>query len=187
MAASRLCSAAAIAAAFTSMSLSQNRAYADSRFRFPFFSSSPPAEESPTDHKSSSNSKSETKSDSDEPKGSGFDPESLERGAKALREINSSPHSKQVIMRNQQALESSFFVMFDTLLTCSCVHQVFDLMRKQEKTRLAELAAEKEHNEAIQAHKDIVSDLLLLAFSVSLLFPTSKFCCTIGCRILILQ
>ncbi|KAG7584275.1 P-loop containing nucleoside triphosphate hydrolase [Arabidopsis suecica] len=123
MAASRLCSAAAIAAAFTSMSMSQNRAYADSRFRFPFFSSSPPSEESPTDHKSSS----ETKPDSDEPKGSGFDPESLERGAKALREINSSPHSKQV----------------------------FDLMRKQEKTRLAELAAEKEHNEAIQAQKDI--------------------------------
>jgi len=112
MAASRLCSAAAIAAAFTSMSMSQNRAYADSRFRFPFFSSSPPAEESPTDHKSSS--KSETKPDSDEPKGSGFDPESLERGAKALREINSSPHSKQVIIeslsRNQQALESLILV-----------------------------------------------------------------------------
>jgi len=35
-------------------------------------------------------------------------------------------------------------------------------MRKQEKTRLAELAAEKEHNEAIQASKDIVSNLLFL-------------------------
>ena len=34
--------------------------------------------------------------------------------------------------------------------------QVFDLMRKQEQTRLAELAAEKSHHEAIQAHKDIV-------------------------------
>ncbi|XP_072959622.1 uncharacterized protein [Typha angustifolia] len=45
----------------------------------------------------------------------GFDPESLERGAKALREINSSPYSKQV----------------------------FELMRKQEETRLSELAAEK--------------------------------------------
>lgn len=95
MAASRLCSAAAIAAAFTSMSIPQNRAYADSRFYFPFFSSSPPSD-SPTDQ-SSSNSKSETKPESDEPKGSGFDPESLERGAKALREINSSPHSKQVM------------------------------------------------------------------------------------------
>ncbi|KAL1216013.1 Cell division control protein-like protein [Cardamine amara subsp. amara] len=125
MAASKLCSAAAIAAAFTSMSMTQNRAYAESRFHFPFFSSSPPSD-SPTDQ-SSSNSKSETKPESDEPKGSGFDPESLERGAKALREINSSPHSKQV----------------------------FDLMRKQEKTRLAELAADKMQNEAIQAHNDI--------------------------------
>ncbi|EFH45289.1 AAA-type ATPase family protein [Arabidopsis lyrata subsp. lyrata] len=125
MAASRLCSAAAIAAAFTSMSMSQNRAYADSRFRFPFYSSSPPPSDSPANQSSSNSSKS--KPEADEPKGSGFDPESLERAAKALRDINSSPHSKQV----------------------------FDLMRKQEKTRLAELAAETSHYEAIQAHRDI--------------------------------
>lgn len=62
----------------------------------------------------------------DEPKG-GFDPESLERGAKALREINSSPNSKQV----------------------------FEVMRKQEQTRLAELAAEKAHFEAIQTQAHI--------------------------------
>lgn len=94
MAASRLCSAAAIAAALTSMSTSSpNRAYADSRFRFPFFSSSSPtASESQTDQPSS-----EAKPETDERKGSGFDPESLERGAKALREINKSPHSKQVM------------------------------------------------------------------------------------------
>uniref|UniRef100_A0A1J3GBH8 ATPase family AAA domain-containing protein 3 n=1 Tax=Noccaea caerulescens TaxID=107243 RepID=A0A1J3GBH8_NOCCA len=125
MAASRLCSAAAIAAAFTSMSMTPNRAYADSRSWFPFYSSSPPSD-SPTDQ-SSSDSISKAKPEPDEPKGSGFDPESLERGAKALREINNSPHSKQV----------------------------FDLMRKQEKTRLAELAAEKSQNEAILAQKDI--------------------------------
>lgn len=92
MAASRLCSAAAIAAAFTSMSMSQNRAYADSRFRFPFYSSSPPSD-SPANQ---SSNKSGSNPEPDEPKGSGFDYESLERGAKALREINSSPHSKQV-------------------------------------------------------------------------------------------
>ena len=94
MAASRLCSAAAIAAAFTSASMSPNRAYADSRFRFPFFSSSSSTpSESQTDQPSP-----ETKPETDERKGSGFDPESLERGAKALREINKSPHSKQVMM-----------------------------------------------------------------------------------------
>ncbi|XP_010437332.1 PREDICTED: ATPase family AAA domain-containing protein 3C-like [Camelina sativa] len=128
MAASRLCSAAAIAAAFTSMSLSQNRAYADSRFRFPFYSSSPspPPSDSPANQSSSDSSKS-NKAEPDEPKGSGFDPEALERAAKALRDINSSPHS----------------------------NQVFDLMRKQEKTRLAEVAAEKSQYEAVQAHTDI--------------------------------
>ncbi|XP_047952629.1 ATPase family AAA domain-containing protein 3-like, partial [Salvia hispanica] len=56
-----------------------------------------------------------------------FDPEELERGAKALREINNSPHAKQV----------------------------FEVMRKQEQTRLAELEAEKANYEAIQAHGDI--------------------------------
>ena len=30
-------------------------------------------------------------------KGPSFDPEALERGAKALREINTSPHAKKVI------------------------------------------------------------------------------------------
>ncbi|CAN8257699.1 unnamed protein product [Cochlearia groenlandica] len=126
MSASRLCSAAAIAAAFTSMSTSENRAYAESRFRFPFFSSSPPSD-SPVDLSSSDDSKSKSKPEIEDSKGSGFDPESLERGAKALREINNSPHSKQV----------------------------FDLMRKQEKTRLSELAAEKSQEDAVQAHKDI--------------------------------
>ncbi|KAF2543858.1 hypothetical protein F2Q68_00028749 [Brassica cretica] len=89
---------------------------------FPFFSSPPPPSDSPANQSSS-----ESKPERDEPKGSGFDPEALERAAKALREINSSPHSKQV----------------------------FDLMRKQEKTRLAELGADKSRNDAIQAHSDI--------------------------------
>ncbi|KAF5738154.1 ATPase family AAA domain-containing protein 3-like [Tripterygium wilfordii] len=56
----------------------------------------------------------------------GLDPEALERGAKALRYINKSPLAKQV----------------------------FDLMRKQEKTRLEELDVEKAHYEAIQSQLD---------------------------------
>lgn len=35
--------------------------------------------------------------------------------------------------------------------------KVFEVMRKQEQTRLAELDAEKANFEAIQAHADIVS------------------------------
>ncbi|XVF59635.1 hypothetical protein PTKIN_Ptkin07bG0291800 [Pterospermum kingtungense] len=70
---------------------------------------------------------STAKPEPEEPKGAGFDPEALERGAKALREINNSPNAKQA----------------------------FDLMRKQEQTRLAEVAAEKAHYEAIQSQADI--------------------------------
>ncbi|XP_062102407.1 uncharacterized protein LOC133812636 [Humulus lupulus] len=121
MAASKISSCVAMAAAAASLSTLSGSAYADSSFRFPFFSSS-----SSSDQTSDSKSESEgTKAEGS--RGSGFDPESLERGAKALREINSSPNAKQV----------------------------FDLMRKQEETRLTELAAEKAHHEAIQAQNDI--------------------------------
>ncbi|XP_041027062.1 ATPase family AAA domain-containing protein 3-like [Juglans microcarpa x Juglans regia] len=124
MAASRLSSCVAMAAAVASLSTLSDRAYADSPFRFfPFYSSS----SSSPQGDQNSNSRSEAKADAEESKGSGFDPESLERGAKALREINSSPHAKQV----------------------------FQVMRKQEDTRLAEMAAEKAHFEAIQANADI--------------------------------
>ncbi|XAR73860.1 hypothetical protein NMG60_11007968 [Bertholletia excelsa] len=124
MAASRLSSLAAAAAVAASLPALSNRAYADPPFRFNPFSSS----HSPSQAAEPDSTKSDTKSSpaSDEPRG-GFDPESLERGAKALREINSSPHAKQV----------------------------FEVMRKQEQSRLAELAAEKAHQEAIQAQLDI--------------------------------
>ncbi|KAK6237454.1 hypothetical protein QUC31_002923 [Theobroma cacao] len=124
MAASRLSSCVALAAAAAaSASTLQNRAYADSPFRFPPFSSSSSSTPSVSQAEQSSNAKPEP----DEPKGAGFDPEALERGAKALREINNSPHAKQV----------------------------FDLMRKQEQTRLTEVSAEKAHYEAIQSQADI--------------------------------
>ncbi|CAL5369223.1 unnamed protein product [Camellia sinensis] len=122
MAASRLSSLVAVAAAAASLPTLSNTAYADSPFRFFPFSSSPPSAETDSPNPDSK---------SDEPKG-GFDPESLERGAKALREINSSPHAKQV----------------------------FEIMRKQEQSRLAELAAEKAHYEAIQSQADIVWNVI---------------------------
>ncbi|OMO84398.1 hypothetical protein COLO4_22061 [Corchorus olitorius] len=134
MAASKLSSLGALAAAIaaaTAGSSFQNTAYADSPFRFPPFSSS----SSSTPSGSQTEQSSDAKSEPDEPKGAGFDPEALERGAKALREINSSPNAKQV----------------------------FDLMRKQEQTRLGEIAAEKAHYEAIQSQIDIVSDKLTFA------------------------
>lgn len=103
--------AAAAGAAAASLAALADRAYADSPFRFSHSSPPPVAENT---HGGSSSS-------------GGFDPESLERGAKALREINSSRYSKQV----------------------------FDLMRKQEETRLAEVEAEKVQYVAMQAETEI--------------------------------
>ncbi|XP_065851619.1 uncharacterized protein [Euphorbia lathyris] len=115
----------AAAAAVASFSSHQDVSYAEGSFRFNPFSSSSSSTSNPSQKQSDHTSNE--KSEAEEPKGSGFDPEALERGAKALREINSSTYAKQV----------------------------FDVMRKQEQTRLAELAAEKTHYEAIQAQRDI--------------------------------
>ncbi|XP_077244345.1 AAA-type ATPase family protein [Tasmannia lanceolata] len=106
---------AGIGAGVASLYAFADHAYADSPFRFSPFSSPPPKEDA--------------KPTAQEPRGgsSGFDPESLERGAKALREINSSSYSKQV----------------------------FEVMRKQEENRLAELDAEKAEFQVIQAQADI--------------------------------
>ncbi|KAI9089369.1 hypothetical protein K1719_029648 [Acacia pycnantha] len=124
MTAARLSSCLAMAAAVAAMSNLSNKAYAETSFRFPLLSPSSSTAAPQVDQNSDTKSESQA---ADEPKKSGFDPESLERGAKALREINSSPYSKQV----------------------------FDLMRKQEQTRLAELDAEKVHYELIQSQVDI--------------------------------
>ncbi|XP_031255189.1 ATPase family AAA domain-containing protein 3 isoform X1 [Pistacia vera] len=122
MAASRLSSCLAVAAAVASLSSAPNRACADAPSRFPFFSSYGQTSMSTDDQTDAKKSQEE-----EEPRGSGFDPEALERGAKALREINSSRYAKEV----------------------------FKVMRKQEEIRQAELAAEKTHHEAIQSQIDI--------------------------------
>lgn len=94
MAASKLTSCVAMAAAAASSYTLSDPAYADSLFRFRPFSSSPSS--APVDQSTNANSESQGAAAAEEPRGSGFDPEGLERGAKALREINSSPYAKQV-------------------------------------------------------------------------------------------
>ncbi|KAK3224131.1 hypothetical protein Dsin_011156 [Dipteronia sinensis] len=126
MAASRMSSCVGVAvaaAAAASLSTAQNRASADVSSRFPFFSYS----SQPSSSNDKNNNQAEEIEEAEEQRGAGFDPEALERGAKALREINKSTYSKQV----------------------------FDVMRKQEKTRLADLEAEKAYHEVHQAQMDI--------------------------------
>ena len=104
--------AAAIATAVASAAMAVEHAYADSPFHFPTFSSSSsPATASPSAGPSSSQvpqpassgkpsppAEEETRVRNDNPRttAAGFDPEALERGAKALREINNSSQAKKV-------------------------------------------------------------------------------------------
>ena len=100
--------AAAVAAAalISSSALCRENVYADGTFRFPYFGSSAPSPSPspPGDQVSEKESSPEEKPEekpkprNDNPRttAAGFDPEALERGAKALREINSSSQSKKV-------------------------------------------------------------------------------------------
>ncbi|XP_058085024.1 uncharacterized protein LOC131232653 isoform X2 [Magnolia sinica] len=122
-----------IVSAMASAALSVDHAYADSPFHFPLFSSSPPSplppQASPQTPPAEPAAKEEPRPRNDNPRttAAGFDPEALERGAKAVREINSSSQAKQV----------------------------FDLMKKQEETRQAELAAKQSEFQALQSQHEI--------------------------------
>ena len=97
MAVAKLSSCVAVVAAAASLSAVSAVAHADSSYRFPYFSSSPSSSSSSSSSDQNANAKSDSESPaSEEPRGSEFDPEALERGAKALREIKSSSYSKQV-------------------------------------------------------------------------------------------
>lgn len=143
----------ALAAASASSSLlsqtNQNVAFADGPFNFPLFSSSSPSPSpspspsgspqlstgqlpsqpsaspaSTTDKEGSGNVKA--RNDNPRTSSAGFDPEALERGAKALREISSSSNAKKA----------------------------FELMKKQEETRQAELAERAAEFKAMQAQAE---------------------------------
>lgn len=99
-------------AAAASAGLTVDRAYADGPFKIPTFSSSsPPAAGSPppaqppqqgptaTGQSPASNEEvPKVRNDNPRTTAAGFDPEALERGAKALREINNSSHAKKVLI-----------------------------------------------------------------------------------------
>lgn len=117
--------------AIAASTLSVDYAYADGPFNFPPFSSPPTTTQAPVEAAPASKApeeKSEAKVRNDNPRttSAGFDPEALERGAKALREINSSSNAKKV----------------------------FELMKKQEETRQTELAAKGSEFKAIQAQAE---------------------------------
>ncbi|XP_030533070.1 ATPase family AAA domain-containing protein 3 [Rhodamnia argentea] len=127
-----------ISALAASASASASVAYADGPFSFNPFSA-PPAgappptsadKQSPTSEVGSTapNEPPPIRVRNDQPRTSsaGFDPEALERGAKAIKEINSSSHAKKA----------------------------FELMKKQEETRQAELSSKTAEFKAMQAQAE---------------------------------
>lgn len=126
--------AASASASFSSQS---HLAYADGTFKLPSFSSpSPPSPSPPSAQSQSSNppasadnteaSPPKVRNDNPRTTSAGFDPEALERGAKALREITSSTNAKKV----------------------------FEVIKKQEETRQAEMEAKAAEFKAMQAQAE---------------------------------
>lgn len=132
----------ALAASASSSLFSQtknNVAFADGPFNFPSFSSTsgspqsssgqspsqPSASPAPTADKESSENV-RVRNNNPRTSSAGFDPEALERGAEALREISKSPNAKKA----------------------------FELMKKKEETRQAELAEKAAEFKAMQAQAE---------------------------------
>lgn len=120
------------ASASASLSSQSYVAYADGPFKLSPFSSSSSSEQSQPSNppaapaKDESSSPSKVRNDHPRTTSAGFDPEALERGAKALREITSSSQAKKV----------------------------FEVIKKQEETRQAELEMKVAEFKAMQAQAE---------------------------------
>lgn len=123
----RVCSAGLISA-LASAALGVDHAYADAPFNFSPFSSSPsPQGSSESPPPTSSQAPAAVAANAEPPRvrndnprttSAGFDPEALERGAKALREINSSSQAKKVynFITNLLCFTRDWFFAFPQML-----------------------------------------------------------------------
>ncbi|KAG2701155.1 hypothetical protein I3760_06G031200 [Carya illinoinensis] len=125
------------ASSSTSLSSQSNLAYADGSFKLSPFSSSsssptPPPGQShpfnPPESEANTESSSPPRIRNDNPRttSAGFDPEALERGAKALKEITGSSHAKKV----------------------------FEVIKKKEETRQTEMESKVAEFKALQAQAE---------------------------------
>ncbi|XP_060204077.1 uncharacterized protein LOC132632244 [Lycium barbarum] len=126
--------AAGLFAALATAKFGTETAYADGSFSFSPFSTSstnkvasaPVDVPQPPQPSAEAPEKPKVRNDNPRTTSAGFDPEALERGAKALREIDKSKSAKQV----------------------------FDVIKKQEETRQAELTAKMQEFKALQAQAE---------------------------------
>eukprot|EP00268_Persea_americana_P054936 TRINITY_DN6342_c0_g2_i3.p1 TRINITY_DN6342_c0_g2~~TRINITY_DN6342_c0_g2_i3.p1 ORF type:complete len:636 (+),score=142.08 TRINITY_DN6342_c0_g2_i3:158-2065(+) len=131
---SRVSAAILASAAAASAALSTEHAYADNPFKSLFYTPpSLPSEISPeaispdtAPQKPAEKEEPRPRNDNPRTTAAGFDPEALERGVIALKEINKSPNVKKL----------------------------FELMGKQEETRKTELAARNAEFRALQAQHE---------------------------------
>lgn len=126
--------AAGLFAALASAKFGTETAYADGGFNFSPFSTSSSVPSAPANVPQPAAAAAapapetpKVRNDNPRTTSAGFDPEALERGAKALREINSSKSAKQV----------------------------FDVIKKQEETRQVELSAKMQEFKALQAQAEM--------------------------------
>lgn len=130
--------AAGLFAALASAKFGTETAYADGGFNFSPFSTSSSVSSAPANVPQPAAAAAaaavapapetpKVRNDNPRTTSAGFDPVALERGAKALREINSSKSAKQV----------------------------FDVIKKQEETRQVELSAKMQEFKALQAQAEM--------------------------------
>ncbi|OIV99635.1 hypothetical protein TanjilG_17445 [Lupinus angustifolius] len=119
-------SAIATASALSLTNTNNNAAYADGPFNFPSSSSSNVPEPSSDPNSAPPPPPKKVRNDHPRTTSAGFDPEALERGVKALKDIADSPHGKKV----------------------------FDIIKKQEDTKITELSAKVAEFKQMQAQHE---------------------------------
>ncbi|KAL0358802.1 UNVERIFIED_CONTAM: hypothetical protein Sangu_0729600 [Sesamum angustifolium] len=166
--------ASGILAALAYAGFSADHAYADGPFNFSPFSSSSAAStpqqtaSEPAKPPAQPSAAEPTRFRNDTPRttSAGFDPEALERGVKALREITSSSHAKKVVKFGF----FSFSILFESLVAverlkleenwgCGFIRicgilLVFEVIKKQEESRQQELTAKAAEFKAMQAQAE---------------------------------
>ncbi|KAL0382517.1 UNVERIFIED_CONTAM: hypothetical protein Scaly_0539000 [Sesamum calycinum] len=167
--------ASGILAALAYAGFSADHAYADGPFNFSPFSSSSSAASTPQQTASepakppaqpSAAEPTRVRNDNPRTTSAGFDPEALERGVKALREITSSSHAKKVVKFGF----FSFSILFVSLVAverlkleenwgCGFIRiygilLVFEVIKKQEESRQQELTAKAAEFKAMQAQAE---------------------------------
>jgi len=138
-------SAIAAAAAASAALLNQSNAYADGIL--------PP---NPSENQPSP-APPKVRNDHPRTTSAGFDPEALERGVEALDKISTSPHREKVSALCPFSLSMQPHHFLLRRFNLALIVQVFDVIKKQEETKQAELASKAAEFRLMKAQHETVS------------------------------